>query len=217
MVLAARVYGASGDTAQAEQRLREAIQLDPSNLDAYMLLGEMYGSQNRLPEARATFQSILKMEPNSVPINTIIGILYSMEGNRAEAKRQYERVLQIDPQAPAASNNLAFIYAEQGGNLDVALQLAQHAKQKLPTSPEVADTIGWVYVKKSMPALAVPQLQQAADGAPNNAMIQYHLGVALTKSGDVARGRQALERALRLNLAPAAADDAKRLLAERNS
>jgi tetratricopeptide (TPR) repeat protein len=217
MVLAARVYGASGDMAQAEQRLRDAIQLDPSNLDAYILLGELYGSQHQLAEARTTFQSYLKMQPDSVPINTIIGILYSLEGNRGEARRQYERVLQIDPQATAASNNLAFIYAEDGGNLDVALQLAQRAKQKLPASPEVADTIGWVYVKKSMPALAVQQLQQAADRAPSNAMIQYHLGVALTKSGDVSRGRQALERALRLNLAPAAADDARRLLAERNS
>jgi putative PEP-CTERM system TPR-repeat lipoprotein len=216
-LLAARVYGASGDTARAEQKLRDAIQLDPSALDPYILLGELYGSQHRLAEARQTFQSILKMQPDSVPINTIVGILYSFEGNRAEAKRQYERVLKIDPHATAAANNLAFIYADEGGNLDMALQLAQSAKQKLPTSPEVADTIGWVYVKKSMPSLAVQQLQQAADGAPNNAMIQYHLGVALTKSGDVVRGRQALQRALKLNLAPAAADDARRLLAERNS
>ncbi len=80
----------------------------------------------------------------------------------------------------------------------------------------MADTVGWVYLKKSLPSLAVQQLQQAADAAPGNAMIQYHLGVALTKAGDAARGRQALERALRLNLAAPAATDARQMLG-RNS
>jgi tetratricopeptide (TPR) repeat protein len=217
LLLAARTYGASGDNAAAEQKLRQVIQLDPSNLDAYMLLGELYSSQHRVPEAKATFQSILKMQPASVPINTMMGILYSREGNRAEAKKQYERVLQIDPHAVAAANNLAFLYADEGVNLDMALQLAQTAKQKLPASPEVADTVGWVYVKKALPSLAVKQLQQAADGAPTNAMIQYHLGVALTKTGDFTRGRQALQRALSLNLDPTAAADARKLLSERDS
>ena len=47
-----------------------------------------------------------------------------------------------------AANNLAFLYADEGGNLDLALQLAQTAKQHLPNSAEVDDTLGWVYYKK---------------------------------------------------------------------
>ena len=58
-----------------------------------------------------------------------------------------------------AANNLAWRYAEDGGNLDVALSLAQTAKRKLPDSPEVSDTLGWIYLKKDLDT-------QAVDGVP---------------------------------------------------
>ena len=213
-LLAARVYGASGDLPRAEAMLKKVIELDPAHLEAYVLLGQLYASQSRLAEARASFEALLKTQPNSVPVNTVIGVLYSVEGNRAEARKRFERVLQIDPGAAVAANNLAYIYAEDGGNLDVALQLAQTAKQKLPESPEVADTVGWIYVKKELASLGVPQLEQAVAKAPDNAMIQYHFGVALSKTGDEVRARKALERALALKLEPNAAAEAQKLVAK---
>ena len=139
-------------------------------------------------------------------------MLYEAEGNRTEARRRYERVLQIDPNAAVAANNLAYLYADDGGNLDVALQLAQLARQKLPDSPEVADTLGWVYVKKDMATLAVPQLELAVSQAPGNPVLHYHLGIALTKAGAKSKGRQSLERALSIGLPPSLAADARKLV-----
>ena len=43
--------------------------------------------------------------------------------------------------APVAANNLAFIYAERGQNLDVALQLAMTAKQRMTEDSNVEDTL----------------------------------------------------------------------------
>ena len=113
-----------------------------------------------------------------------------------------------------AANNLAYIYADDGGNLDMALQLAQVARQKLPESPEVADTLGWVYVKKDLATLAIPRLEEAADGNPNDALVQYHLGVALAKAGQKIKGRQILERALTMKLPEPTATEARKLVSE---
>ena len=60
------------------------------------------------------------------------------------------------------------------------------------------------------------QLEQAAGKLPTSATVQDHYGVALAKARLADRGRQALQRALQLNLAAAAAD-ARRLLKQLNS
>ena len=214
LILAARVYASSGDAARTEQLLRKVIQVDAANMQAYSMLGQLYTSQKRLPEARASFEAILKDQPNSIPANTIIAMLYEAEGNKGEARKRYERIIQIDPGAAVAANNLAYSYAEEGGNLDLALQLAQTARQKLPDSPEVADTLGWVYVKKDLATLAIPRLEEAVAKSPGTALLHYHLGVALAKAGQKIKSREVLQRAIGLNLPAPAADEARRLVAE---
>ena len=93
----------------------------------------------------------------------MIGILLEAQNKRDEARKRYEQVMAIDPHAPVAANNLAWIYAETGGNLDLALQLAQIAKTELPETPEVDDTLGWVYYKKGLPTQAVASFRASAE------------------------------------------------------
>jgi Tfp pilus assembly protein PilF len=214
LTLAARVHASTGDAKRAEELLRKVIDVDASNLQAFSMLGQLYASQNRLGEARASFEAILKERPDAIGASTILAILYETEGNRTEARKRYERVLQLNPTAAVAANNLAYIYAEDGGNLDLALQLAQTARQKLPDSPEVADTLGWVYVKKDLPTLAIPRLEEAVAKSPGSALLQYHLGVALIKAGQKIKGRQIIERALSLKLPSPLADEARQLVSE---
>jgi Flp pilus assembly protein TadD len=126
-------------------------------------------------------------------------MLYGAQGKRDEARQQYQQALAIDSSAPVAANNLAYLHAEQGENLDEALQLAQTARQALPESPDVADTLGWVYVKRGLPASALAPLREAAGREPTNAEFQYHLGHAYMKNGDFRQAREAFEAGLKLN------------------
>jgi len=190
-VFAARIHGATGDWARAEALLKTAIEIDPSGLEAYGLLGQLYASQNRLDAARETFEGIVRQRPEQVSAHTVVALIHEMQGNTAAARQRYERIVQIDPNAAVACNNLAYIYAEHGGNLDVALQLAQRARQKLPEAPQVADTIGWVYYRKGLPRLAVPMFQQAVVKAPKSAVYHYHLGLAYQATGDKRKAREA--------------------------
>ena len=92
-------------------------------------------------------------------------------GKPSDARARFERVIELDPNAPVAANNLAWIYAESGGNLDIALQLAQTAQRTLPDSAEVNHTLGYVYYKKNLFALAIPPLKASAEKDPSSARI----------------------------------------------
>jgi tetratricopeptide (TPR) repeat protein len=213
LALAARVNASMGDLSTAEQQLRQAIENDPNYLAAYGMLAGLYISQKRLPDARANLEAVVAKRPAAVGPLTLVGMLWEAEGNTAEAVKRYQKALAIDPRAGVAANNLAFRYAQDGGNLDVALQLAQTAKERLPNAPEIDDTLGWVYYKKNLASMAVPLFEQAVRKQPDNAEFQYHLGVSAVKAGEVTKGRKALEQASQ-GQNPVIAAEAKKALAE---
>jgi tetratricopeptide (TPR) repeat protein len=196
LILAARTYAAVGEPAAQERALRRTIEVAPSNLEAYSMLGRLFAEQRRVPEALAEFDQLTKRKPDSVPAQTVVGILYEIEGNRLEAKKRYEKTLAIDRRAAVASNNLAMIYVDSGDNLDVALQLAQAAKAQLPDVPEINDTLGWIYCKKGLGSLAIPPLQQSIAKDPNNRGYLAHLGMAYAKTGQLEKAKDALGKAL---------------------
>jgi Flp pilus assembly protein TadD len=179
------------------------------------MLADLYIRQQRLDEARAEFEGIIKRDPSDVSARTMVGLLLEAQGNRDEARKSYGATVDIPENAPIAANNLAFIYAEQGTNLDIALQLATAAKQRLPNDPSVDDTIGWIYYKKNLPSLAVRPLEDSLKklmDPRDRAEVSYHLGLAYAKLGDKAKAREALERAAKLD-PKVGGDEARRVLA----
>jgi len=71
--------------------------------------------------------------------------------------------------------------------------------QRLPDSPDINDTLGWVYYKKDLASLAVPPLEESLKQRPNSAEVLYHVGLAYAKLGDKLKARDALEHALKLD------------------
>ena len=136
-----------------------------------------------------------------------------MQGRTPEAQQRYVKALEIEPRSAAAANNLAWLYATRGGNLDVALQLAQTAKAGLPDSPEVSDTLGWVYYKKGLKDVAIGPLEQAVRAVPGKATYHFHLGMAYLSANDWAKARASLQRALALDPNFDGAEDARKALA----
>ena len=198
LMLAAHTYSFTGDPAKAEAMLRRAIENDPSYLDAYSALAQLYVSQQRLDAALAEYDELAKRQPRPVGPLTFAGMILQGQGKTNDARDRYIRALQIDPDAAVAANNLAWMYAETDDNLDRALELALRARAKLPDRADVNDTVGWVHYRKDRAAEAIPYFEKSVEKDANNPIYHYHLGLALAKSGDAARGRQALERALKI-------------------
>jgi putative PEP-CTERM system TPR-repeat lipoprotein len=198
LLLAADTFETTGDTRRREQMLRHLIDVDPSNIRAYAALARLYVELDQLDKAKAQFDQILAKSPNAIGASTMVALILESQGKTAEAVKAYERVLAIEPGAILAANNLAWLYAEGAGNLDVALDLAQGAKQRAPKTPQLDDTIGWIYLKKNLPQLAIQAFRTSAETEPANPVYRYHLGLAYIKNGDRIRAREALDEALRL-------------------
>ena len=210
--LAGRAYTTMGDSKKSEETWRKLIQVQPANLGAFVALGQLFYKQGRLDEARREFEQIAEREPASVGAHTMVAILLQAQNRIDEAEKRDQRALEIDRNAPVAANNLAWMYAERNGNLDVALQLAQTAKRQAPDVPEVDDTLGWIYYKKGLAALAVASFQQSTAKAPNNPAYLYRLGLAYLKGGDTVKARESLEKALKVGGEFKDAAEARRIL-----
>ena len=211
-VLLSRSHSAAGDPTKQEEALRSAVSVDPGFATGYTMLADLYVKQRRLDEARAEYEAIAKRDPSNVMAVTMVGLLLEQQGKRDEAIKAYERVVK-GANSPVAENNLAFMYAEHGMNLDVALELATSAKQRMPDDPSVDDTIGWIYYQKGLPELAIKPLESALQQLPNNAELLVHLGLTYAKLGEKAKARETLQRALKLDPRVVGGDEAKRVLA----
>jgi putative PEP-CTERM system TPR-repeat lipoprotein len=212
LLLAARTYASVNELGPSEAFLRQAIEADSTLLPAYAMLGQLYLSQKRLDEARKEFESLASRQLKPVAALTMSGIILQTQGNLPEARKRYTQVLEIDPRAAISANNLAWIQAESGDNLDMALQLAQTAAEAAPQLPAIADTLGWIYYKKKLPVLAIPQFLRSIEMAPDVPVYHYHLGLAYLLSGEVNRGQAALRKALALGPDSATSADIKRAL-----
>jgi tetratricopeptide (TPR) repeat protein len=196
--LASRVYSAQRDYSKAEAALRRSIEIDPSSSQAYAMLAAVLLRSGRLDAARAEYDQIAQREPKNIGAQTISAMIVQAQQKTDDARKRYEAIVNADPTAAVAANNLAWLYAEEGSKLDEALRLAQGAAARLPKSPEVHDTIGWIYVKKELPRLAVPAFEKSVELAPDNPSYHYHLGMAYSRGGEAAKARAALQQALKL-------------------
>ncbi|MCL6506208.1 MAG: tetratricopeptide repeat protein, partial [Bryobacteraceae bacterium] len=110
---------------------------------------------------------------------------------------EYEKILRLEPDSHVDLNNLAYVIADMGGDLDLALTYAQRAKQRLPHSDDVSDTLGWIYIKKNLSDNAIAIYRELIARQPNNPIFRYHYAMALLQKGDKAAARQELQAALR--------------------
>jgi len=198
LMLAARTYIMTGDSRSAEDLLRKALASDAGHLPAYAALGQIYASERRLDAALREFDALVARDPRNVQAMTVAAILVEAQGHSPEATKRYERVLQIDPNAAVAANNLAWAYASTNGDLDRALELARVAHRELPNTSEVADTLGYVYLKKGMLPEAIEILTNTVSKHPDAYQAHFHLGLAMERSDDQKAAVKHLTEALRL-------------------
>lgn len=212
LVLAASFELAANDSKAAEQYLRRAIAVTPPNLSAYTMLAQLYVQQHRLDEAKAEYKQLITQRPQDLWARTMLGMILDAQGHADEAIGVYEQIVKDAPRSGVAANNLAYYYATRSERLPEALQLAQTAKQAMPDSADVDDTLGFVYYKQGLYSQAVDAYEHCVSKEPANNSFQYRLGLAYAKAGAKEKARASLQKALAADPNAAEAADAREAL-----
>jgi tetratricopeptide (TPR) repeat protein len=212
--LEGNIYFSKGDLEKARQSLEGAIEKSPNLLAAYSVLARVYMRQGKLEEAVSQYQRIVEKNPKNLSAYMALGTIYDYKGEGAKAQAYYRKALEIKKDFGPAANNLAWNLAEGGGNIDEALGFAQMAKEQLPKSAAIMDTLGWIYYLKGSYLNAVAELEDSVEIEPENAVINYHLGLAYSKSNKPDEARKYLKKALKIAPDFKGAAEARTILAD---
>ena len=83
----------------------------------------------------------------------------------------------------------------------------------MPNFAEVADTLGWIYLKKNLTDNAVDTFKSLVLQAPQNPTYHYHYAMALSQKGDRVNAKKECEAALANRPPRAQENDIRALMA----
>jgi predicted Zn-dependent protease len=182
---------------QALKSFETAVQKQPKDIVGYRALADFYVRQGNDDEALKVLRTALREQPeNSVLRLHLAGIL-ERKGDYDGAMVEYEQLLQKEPGSLIAANNLASLLADHRAD-KASFERAQALSAVLRKSPvpQFKDTLGWVSYQMGEVKAAIPLLEEAAAGVPNQPLIRYHLGMSYIAVGQTEKALEQLKTAL---------------------
>ncbi len=96
--------------AEAEESLREALQLDQQNSMIWFELAITMGDKGEFKEAEKNYRQTLKINPSAINAWFNLAIILTQQNDLIGAKEAYNEFLQLEPQDPVAWLNLGTTY-----------------------------------------------------------------------------------------------------------
>lgn len=183
---------------QAIDNYKAVLKTAPKAAEVWISLGSLQQVMGQQDAALASYEQASASDPKNVKALVVRGALLEAMNRRKEAADLYNQALGVDPNNPLALNNLAFLDAEQGNNLEQAMDYAQRAKKQAPKSPDVSDTLGFVYLQKNLNSQALEIFRQNVLDQPQNPTFHLHLAMALLKKGDKQGAKEEADKALKM-------------------
>lgn len=187
----------AGQWDGAIAHFKKGLERYPRSADLWIRIGEVQRLKGDVAGATQSFNKAKELSPNNTVPYLQLALMLDTMGKREEARPLYEQILKLQPDNPVALNNLAYLLAENGADLDQALTMAQRARQKMPQDNNVADTLGWIYIKKNLSDPAISIFRDLVRQDPERSTYRYHLALALMQKGDKPSAKKELETALR--------------------
>jgi tetratricopeptide (TPR) repeat protein/DNA-binding XRE family transcriptional regulator len=184
------LYGV-GRLAEAQERFREALRIEPDYVESLINLGVLAAAQGRYDEAAAHLQQALAFDPESPYAHYNLGCVYSLLGDWPAAVRAYEQATRRFEGYVAAWNNLGDAYLELGkwrqarAALEKGLALA-------PDAFYLHKNMGRLALAEGDAPTAIAELKQALEGNPVYSEAQFYLARAYAEAGEPAAACEAL-------------------------
>jgi tetratricopeptide (TPR) repeat protein len=166
------------------------------------------------PAIGTEVENYLRKQPDDPAALTRLGEVQQRDGAVDQAVKTYEKVIADNPLYAPATRQLALLYGQLSTDTAKAYELVTKARQAYPDDPDIAKTLGILNYRRGFYQQAAELLKQATAKRKDDPQLLYYLGEVHHQLKQWDECKEALQRALTLNLSPGLADDAKRALAD---
>ena len=169
----ALAYAATGNNAQAEASLRQALELEPNHAGVNLNLGMLLAELGRLPEAEKAFRAAAKSDPRSAAAAYNLGVLLARD-RPEECVEWCRRAATLRPQDTRYGYTLGFFLHQQGKTAE-AIQALGAVIQQSPPSLEAYMLLGSIHERQGRwaEARSVYQRAMANDRLPETERMQF--------------------------------------------
>ena len=174
--LASTAYEDARDTAHAVDTLRQAILLEPGNVNLYLDFANISSVHQSFELGIDVVNEGIGQQPKAAPLYFARGVLYVQSGQYDKAEADFERAYELDPaqSLSAAAQGLA---AVQANDLDRALAAVQAKLAGKPTDALLLYVQADILAQKGADP-GTPEFQLAMRSARKAVSLQPTLGAA---------------------------------------
>lgn len=184
LLMQATLDGLLGNRDAAEATYRKLLEGNPGAENPVRLYYGLLVAAGRDAEAEAVLRNARTANPQSLMLGWMLAGHVERMGDIDGAIAIYEDLYSRDTGNMVIANNLASLittHREDAESLERAFSIARRLRGV--DVPAFQDTYGWIEFRRGNVEEAIRYLEPAAAGLPDNALAQFHLGMAYAAVG----------------------------------
>lgn len=188
----------TGDLVGARAAFEEIVEAAPATAVAsWIQLSQIHLRQGNPDQADAAVEAGLAATGQHPNLLWVKASRLERSGDIDGALAIYENLYEQNPSALVIANNLASMlatYKDDAESLERAWVIGRRLRDI--DVPPIQDTYGWILFRRGQIDEALPYLENAAEGLPNDPLVQVHLGRAYVALERNEEALQQMQRAV---------------------
>lgn len=158
--------------------------------------GQVAYARRDFQKAREAFRKAVTLRPRPTLALWALARIDMSQGNLKDAEKNLMQILEMDPENPDAHYHLADLCRETGRPEDALKQMEKTYRLDPNRFPGLRLRLGRAHLESGNAKKAIPVLEEAvARGeVKDDPLVEYSLGDALRKTGQIEKGTQHLKR-----------------------
>lgn len=186
----------AGRFEAARELFEQVCRADPSDVEAWFLLGAVNGQLGRIEEAIACCRQVIARQPGNADAYFNMAQAYMHQGQHREAAQAYREVVRLQPRRVEALNNLGYAL-QQFGSYEAAAASHRQALSLNPQDAEAFNNLGNALFGAGQRDEAETAYREALRIRPDYAEALNNLATVLQRQGRYRDAAAASEAALR--------------------
>ncbi len=177
----ALIYEYEGNLAQAIKSFREALRMEPDNIDVRNHLGQLLLESQKYDAALKEFEAVLEQDPHETNALLRTGLIYFRSGSYENAHESFSRLLERLPTFDQVRYYLAIVL-EKLGKPTRAIDQLKDIESKSTVYIEARLALAYLYEIKKKPGRTETVLLEGVSKKPEASRLRAALASVLVKS-----------------------------------